>query len=168
MAIEMWRPRRRLQHWRPFENLDEWEQRLENMFGPSHAPFLGFRDPWQDAGWTPTVEVFDRDDKLVVNAELPGMSEEDIDVSVENSTLTIKGERKAENEVREEDFYRCERFYGSFFRAIPLPSRVDSEGIEAQYENGILSVTLPKTGEGKPKKIKVAGKKAEEKAKKVD
>ena len=159
MAIDVWRPRRRLQPWRPFSVLDDWEQRLEHLFGPSHTPFFGGQGPWQEAEWTPTVEVFDKDDQLVVNAELPGMKEEDIDVSVENSTLTIKGERKAENEVKEADYYRCERYYGSFYRSIPLPSRVDSDSIEASYENGVLSITLPKTGEDKPKKIEVSSKK---------
>jgi len=166
MAIEMWRPRRSLQHWRPFANLDEWEQRLDDMFGPSHTPFSGLRGPWHEMEWTPSIEVFDRDDKLVVKAELPGMNEDDIDVSVEDNTLTIKGERKAENEVKEEEYYRCERFYGSFFRAIPLPSRVDAEGIEANYEDGILEITFPKVGEEKSKKIKVSGKTAEKKAEK--
>jgi len=162
MAIDIWKPRRRLQHWRPFSSLDEWEQRLENMFGPSHIPFWGMEGPWQEASWSPSVEVFDKDDKLVVNAELPGLNEEDIDVSVENSTLTIKGERKAENEVKEADYYRCERFYGSFYRAIPLPSKVVADGIEANYENGVLSITLPKSGEDKPKKIEVSSKKKKE------
>jgi len=166
MAIEMWRPRRRLQHWRPFANLDEWEQRLEDMFGPSHTPFWGLRGPWQEAEWMPSIEVFDKDDKLVMKAELPGMNEEDIDVSVKDNILTIKGERKDENEVKEEEYYRCERFYGSFFRAIPLPSQVDAENIEANYEGGILEITLPKASEEKAKKIKVSGKTAEKKAEK--
>jgi HSP20 family protein len=107
--------------------------------------------------------VFEKDNKLVVKAEIPGMKEEDIDVSVVGDTLTIKGERKAETEVKDEDYYRCERSYGSFFRSIPLPSAVDANKIEASYENGVLEVTLPKTAAAKRKKVKVAARKKAEK-----
>ena len=119
------------------------------------------RVPWHDIGWTPAVEVFDKDDRLVVKAEIPGMKEEDIDVSVEDNTLTIRGERKAETEVKEEDYYCCERSYGTFFRSMSLPSKVDAEKIEANYEDGVLEVTLPKASEVQSKKVKVSAKKKE-------
>ena len=97
----------------------------------------------------------------MVRAELPGLKEEDIDVSVEGDTLTIKGERKAESEVKEEDYYCCERSYGSFFRSMTLPSTVDATKIEASYEDGVLEVSLPKAVEVKPKKVAVLAKKKE-------
>ena len=113
----------------------------------------------EQRGWTPAIEVFEKEDRFLVKAELPGMKEEDIDISAVGDTLTIKGERKVESEVKEEDYYCCERSYGSFFRSIALPSHVDAQKIEASYEDGVLEVSLPKIPEVKPKKISVSAKK---------
>ena len=107
-----------------------------------------------------TGNVFEKEDKFVVKAELPGMREDDIDVSVVGDTLTIKGEKKTEAEVKEDDYYHCERSYGSFFRSVALPSHVDAKKIEASYEEGVLEITLPKVPEVKPKKVPVTVKKA--------
>jgi len=137
--------------------MEEMERRFEDLFG-REFPALWRRLPVVEAGWAPAIEVFEKDDKLVVKAEIPGIKEEDIDVSVVGDTLTIKGQRKAESEVREEDYYHCERSYGSFLRSMTLPSHVDASKIEATYEDGILEVTLPKVPEVKPKKIAVTGK----------
>jgi len=99
--------------------------------------------------------MFDREDKVVINAELPGMSKEDVDISLTGNILTIQGERKAEEEVKDEDYYCCERYRGAFYRAIQLPSGLETDKIEATYDNGILEITLPKSSEVKPKKIEV-------------
>jgi len=109
--------------------------------------------------------VFEKEDKFVVKAELPGMKEEDIDISVVGDTLTIKGERKAESEVKEEDYYCCERSYGNFSRSIAVPPNVDAKNIEASFEDGVLEVNLPKVPEVKPKKIAVSAKKKEKASK---
>lgn len=101
----------------------------------------------------PAIDVFEKEDKFVVKAELPGIKEEDIHVSVVGDTLSIKGEKKTETEVKEEDYYRCERNYGSFYRSIPLPSNVDADKIEAAFEDGVLEVALPKSAKVKPKKL---------------
>ncbi|RLC62978.1 MAG: Hsp20/alpha crystallin family protein, partial [Chloroflexi bacterium] len=101
----------------------------------------------------------------VIKAEIPGVKDKDIDVSVEGDTLTIKGEKKAESEVKEENYHRSERYYGSFFRSIPLPSTGDAEKMEASYEDGVLEVSLPKAAEVKPKKIPVSTKKKEKASK---
>ena len=135
------------------------ERRFEDIFGRSFIPAAWRRLPVKEKGWAPAIEVFEKEDKFVVKAELPGVKEDDVDVSVVGDTLTIKGERKAESEVNEEDYYCCERSYGSFFRSIALPSTVDAKKIEASYEDGILEVSLPKTAEVKPKKISVSAKK---------
>ena len=103
--------------------------------------------------------MFEKEDKFVVKAELPGMTEEDIDISVAGDTLTIKEERKAEDEVKEEDYYCCERSYGSFSRSIAVPSNVDAKKIEANYDDGVLAISLPKASEVKPKKIAVSTRK---------
>jgi HSP20 family protein len=107
----------------------------------------------------PAVDVFEKEDKFVIKAELPGMKEEDIDVSMVGDTLFIRGEKKAEAEVKDEDYYRCERTYGSFYRSIPLPSTMDADKIEASFEDGVLEVVIPKSAKMKPKKVAVAAKK---------
>ena len=159
MVLERWRPRWGITPWRPFRELEEMERRFEDLFG---QPM--WRWPAEERGWMPAVDVFEKDDKFVVKAELPGMREGDIDVSVVGDTLNIKGEKKTESEVKDEDYYRCERTYGSFYRSIPLPSTVDANKIEASFEDGVLEVTLPKSAEVKPKKIAVSAKKKASKA----
>jgi len=106
--------------------------------------------------WTPKLDMFDRGDRVIIKAELPGVNKEDIDLSVAGGILTIKGERKAEEEVEDEDYYCCERYRGSFYRAIQLPADVDTDKIEANYENGVLEINLPKVPEVTPKKISVS------------
>lgn len=158
MALERRGPRRSIIAWRPWRDLEEVEWELDDLF--RHR----FWKPNGERAWMPAVDVFERDDKFVVKAELPGMKEEDVDVSVIGDTLTIKGEKKTETEVKEEDYYRSERSYGSFYRSIPLPSTVDANKIEASFEDGVLEVTLPKSAEVKPKKIAVSAKKKTGKA----
>ena len=165
MVMERWRPRWGITPWRPFRELEEMGRRFEDIFGRPFLPTVWRRLHMEERGWAPPIEVFEKEDKFVVKAELPGMEEEDIDVSVTGDTLTIKGERKAEAEVNEEDYYCCERSYGSFLRSIALPSTVDAKKIEAGYEDGVLEVTLPKATEVKPKKVAVSAKKKEKASK---
>ena len=152
--MERWRPGRGLIPWRPFRELEEIERRFGDIFGHSLLPAWR-RLPLEEKGWIPAIDVFEKEDKFVVKAELPGMKEDDIDVSVVGDTLTIKGEKKTEAEVKEEDYYCCEHSYGSFFRSVALPSHVDTKKIEASYEEGVLEITLPKIPEVKPKKVAV-------------
>lgn len=154
MVLQRWRPRYGITSWRPWRGLEDWERAFENLFD---RPMVQF--PVEERGWAPDLDIYEKDDKFIVKAEVPGMKEEDIDVSVTGETLTIKGEKKAESEVEEENYYRCERRYGSFYRSIPLPSNVDADNIEADYEGGVLQVTLPKAAEEKAKKINVSAKK---------
>jgi HSP20 family protein len=159
MEMERRRPGRGLIPWRPFRELEEMERRFDDMLSWPLLPAVWRRIPTMEMGWAPAIDVFEKEDKFVVKAELPGMKEEDIDISVVGDTLTIKGERKAESEVEEEDYYYCERSYGSFSRSIAIPSNVDAQKIEANYNDGVLEVSLPKTPEVKPKKISVSAKK---------
>jgi HSP20 family protein len=165
MALEKWRPGRGLVPWRPSKEFDEMERRFEDIFGRSFWPATWRRIPMAEFGWVPAIEVFEKEDKFVVRADLPGMKEDNFDISVVGDTLTIKGERKAETEVKEEDYYCCERSYGSFSRSITIPSNVDANKIEASYDDGVLEVNLPKAPEIKPKKVTVAAKKKEEASK---
>ena len=103
----------------------------------------------------PPVDVYEDEHNLTLKLEVPGVNEEDLDVRVENNTLTVSGERKFEKEEKEENFHRIERRYGSFLRTFRLPNTVDGEKCAAEYDKGILKVTLPKRAEAKPKQIKV-------------
>jgi HSP20 family protein len=105
--------------------------------------------------WVPPVDIYETDGELVLKAELPDMKREHIDVSVEHSTLTIRGERKLDNDVKQENFHRVERAYGSFVRSFALPTTVDSSRIAAEYKNGVLTVKLPMREEAKARTIDV-------------
>ena len=120
-------------------------------------------DPFRDFGftapnntWMPPVDIFQSDEhELVLKAELPDMSREDIDINIENFVLTIKGEKKVSNDVKDEQYHHVERRYGAFSRSFSLPQTVDSNRVSAEYKNGVLTVRLPLRGEAKPRSIKV-------------
>ena len=105
--------------------------------------------------WTPAVDIYEQDGSLVLKAELPDMRRDDIDVTVENNTLTIRGERKLGQEIKQENFHRVERAYGFFLRTFSLPPTVESGKIAAEYKNGVLTVKLPFREEAKPRTINV-------------
>lgn len=108
------------------------------------------------SGWTPSLDVYQEKDNLVVKAELPGMKREDIEVSLHDGSLSISGERKAQEKYHDAEVYRAERFVGRFQRTVSLPVPVAPDKIKAQYKDGILTVTLPKTEESKPRQIAVS------------
>ena len=148
-----------IERWHPWDELREMERHMDEMMRHPlmmrRRPLVWWRVPTEELGWTPSVEVYEKGDNFVVRAELPGMKKEELDISVLGDTLTIKGERKTESEVKEEDYYRCELCYGKFSRSVALPTAVEAGKVEANYENGILQITLPKAKEAKPKKIEV-------------
>jgi len=155
--MAMQRGSRGMTPWRPFWDTEDIERRFGELLGRPLTPFWRHM-PSIEKEWMPAVDVYEKDDKFVVKAEIPGMKPEDVDVSVTDDMVTIKGEKKTESEVNDEDYYRCERTYGSFYRSIPLPSNVDADKIEASYDDGVLEVTVPKTAKATPKKIKVGKK----------
>ncbi|MFN0145769.1 MAG: Hsp20/alpha crystallin family protein [Dehalococcoidia bacterium] len=108
-------------------------------------PWNAFRRTKSGTGWLPSVDVYDEDGSVVVKAEVPGMTKDDIKVRVEDDNLVIEGERKSETEKKEKDYYFCEREYGSFYRRIPLPAAVDSAKTEATVKDGVLTVRAPRT-----------------------
>ena len=108
------------------------------------------------ATWAPPADIYETENELVVKAELPDFQDKDIDVRIANNTLTIRGERKFEKDVKEENYLRIERAYGSFMRSFSLPNTVSSENIRADYRNGILTLHMAKREESKPKQIKVS------------
>jgi HSP20 family protein len=107
-------------------------------------------------GWFPAVDVYEDKDNLLVKAELPGLKKEDIQISLDNGNLTLSGERKQEEKHQEADVYRSERWVGRFHRSVSLPSRVDADKINATYADGVLTVTLPKAEDAKPKQIPIS------------
>ena len=113
------------------------------------------KDQLMAGSFVPPVDIYEDEHNLVLKLEVPGVNEADLDIQVENNTLTVKGERKFEKEEKEENFHRVERRYGSFLRTFRLPNTVDTETVEANYDKGVLRINLAKKAEAKPKQIKV-------------
>lgn len=162
MTLQKRKPERGLTPWQPYREMEELGRRFEDFFGRPFLPAAWRHFPSEEMVWTPAIDVIEKEDKFVVKVELPGIKEEDVEVSVAGDMLTISGEKEAESEVKEKGYYYSESSYGSFSRSVTMPSTVDAGKIEANYDKGVLEITLPKTPEVKSKKIKVAGKKKEE------
>jgi len=127
----------------PFGLLRQMASELDRVFDePFWRSFRGFGGA-EPAAWMPDVDVFEKNNQLVTRIDLPGLKKEDIKVEVSEGQLTISGERKREAEEKKEDFYRCEREYGSFFRAVPLPAGVKLEDVKASFADGVLEVAVP-------------------------
>ncbi len=139
----------RLEHFRGISTLQDQFNRLFNESLRNHSEESALTT------WAPAVDIYETPNELVVKADLPDVNEKDIDVRVENNLLTIRGERKFEKSVSEENFLRVERTYGSFSRSFSLPNTLNAEAIAADYKNGVLTITLPKREETKPRQVKV-------------
>jgi len=148
MALIRWSPRRDL--WDPFTQLSEIQDEVNRLFDTS----LQRRTGWEGF-FTPAVDLVEEKDRLTLKADLPGLTKDDVSVSVQDNYLTIKGEKKHEAETKDANRYLSERVYGQFTRTIELPTTVDAKKIEARFKDGVLQVTLPKTEEAKPKQIEV-------------
>ena len=131
---------------------DAMQDEMERLW--ARMPF-GFRPPLRRDGalpelWAPRMDIFEKDGTLTVKAELPGVQKEDVAITLAGGDLIVRGERKAESEVREEDYYRMERSYGGFYRRLPLPFEVEAEQIKASFADGVLEVTIPKPAAAAP------------------
>ncbi|WP_455379249.1 Hsp20/alpha crystallin family protein [Petrachloros mirabilis] len=139
--------------------VDRWFDRLTEDFWRRPFPSLMFGDRWPLPPMisikAPSLDVFEEKDEIVVKADLPGMAKDEIEVTVTENVVTIKGEKKKEEEVKEKDYYRRERSYGSFVRSVQLPSEVKSDQIKANFKDGVLEVRMPKTEEAKKKSVSV-------------
>ena len=142
-----------IMRWQPFRNLSSLQEQVNRLF-ESNLPSRGSESTL--TAWAPAVDVYETENELVIKADLPDVSEKDLDVRVENNMLTIHGERKFEQKVKEENYLRMERSYGSFSRSFSLPNSVNTEAIKAEYKDGVLNITLPKRAESKPKQVKIA------------
>ncbi len=140
--------------WEPLRDLLTTQDRFNRLLNDTFSEFLA-----DDGGsariWAPAVDIYETDDNLVVKADIPGVDPKDVELRVEDSTLYLKGQRKFEREVKEENYHRVERSYGSFARTFALPSSIDADRVKAEYKDGLLTLTLPKREEAKPKTIKI-------------
>lgn len=137
--------------WDPFREVVALQNRMNSLF----RDFNESDNPLTTASFVPAVDIYEDARKIVLKLEVPGMEEKDLDIRVENNTLTVKGERKFEKDEKEENFHRIERRYGTFYRSFTLPSTVDTENVQANYNAGILKLELNKKPEAQPKQIKV-------------
>jgi HSP20 family protein len=141
--------------WTPVRELATMQERMNKLFEDVMKPPYGSDQGMAASNWAPAVDIYETDKEIVLKAEIPGMQEKDIQIKVEDNILSVSGERRMEKEVKEENYHRIERSYGSFSRSFTLPQTVDRDQIKAAYKDGVLKVTLPKKEEVKPKQIKI-------------
>jgi HSP20 family protein len=138
----------------PFRELRSLQDEMTRLFAgvsPSN------REEFLSGNWAPHMDIFENQDHLVLEADLPGMNRDDIDLSIENNVITLRGERKFDKKTEGDNYHRVERSYGSFTRSFTLPQTVSAEGAQAEFKNGVLRVSLPKREETKARKIEVFG-----------
>ncbi len=143
---------RTIARWEPFRAVTTLQDQINRLFNDT---FDRTGDESNLSAWAPAVDIYETEQELVVKADLPEVDPKDLDIRVENNILTIRGERKFEKKVNEENYLRVERSYGSFARSFTLSNTVDSDAIKAEYQNGVLTLSIPKKEEAKPKQIKV-------------
>ena len=140
--------------WDPFQELNLITNRMSRLFQDTYGQG-STEENLTTSAFVPPVDIYEDEHNITLKIEVPGIEQKDMDVRMENNTLTVRGERKFEKEEKEENFHRLERRYGSFFRAFTLPNTVDPDSVKADYDNGLLKITLAKKAEAKPKQIKV-------------
>ena len=143
--------------WEPFRELSSLQTEMNRLF---NAAFEGGGNTTGNGGarrWTPAMDLLETDEQFVLRADLPGLSESDVHIELEDNVLTVSGERKAEHEAKREGFYRMERAYGSFSRSLTLPKGIDPEAVTAAFDRGVLEVRVPKPEQRKPRRITIGG-----------
>jgi HSP20 family protein len=140
----------------PFRDLRTLQEEVNRLFSTNLTRAFGDEGIGRGA-WSPSVDIYENKDQIVLEAELPGMKQEDFDLSIENNVITLRGERKFEKTDDSDNYHRVERSYGSFTRSFTLPPAVSAEGARAEYANGVLRVTLPKREEAKSRRIEISG-----------
>lgn len=150
MKLTKWTPMRDLPS--DFFNL---RRELDRFFDSFPRSEYGTDEPFFPAVWTPAADIVERDDDYVVKLELPGVKKSEVKITIEDNLLTVSGEKKQESELKEKEHYRVERSYGAFRRSFTLPSTIEGDKIEAAYEDGILTISLPKAEESKPRAIEI-------------
>jgi HSP20 family protein len=146
-----------LTRWSPTRDLLSIRDDMNRMFNEFFGRTEGQEGAWLTGTWTPPVDIYDTDEALILKAELPGFAKDDVSVELKDNTLTLKGQRKHETEMKDEQYVRRERMYGGFQRTFMLPSPVDQEKVTATYKDGVLELRLPKSDTAKPKRIAISG-----------
>jgi HSP20 family protein len=144
-----------LTRWQPFRELSSLQDRVNRLFSEFFPEMDGDNPSLMAPGFSPRTDVYEEDDHVLLEMEIPGIQQEDLKITVENNVLTVSGERKLDERRKQDRYQRNERFYGTFSRTFTLPATVDPDHIEANYENGVLYLTMPKKAEAKPRQIKI-------------
>jgi HSP20 family protein len=139
-----------LVRWEPMRELNALQGEMNRLFNSF------FDEGTESRRWAPAVDLLEREDSLVLKADLPGLTDDDVQIELRDNVLTIAGERKAEHEDQQNGYYRVERSFGRFSRSLQLPEGVDADRISAQFTNGVLEVTIPKPEQRKPRRIEIA------------
>ena len=140
--------------WDPFRDVSSFRDQMNRLFADTFSP--GRVSDSALTAWAPVVDIYETENELVIKADLADIEEKNLDIRVENNMLTLRGERKFEQTVSEDNYLRVERSYGTFSRSFSLPNTVNAEAIQAEYRNGVLTVRMPKREESKPRQIKVS------------
>jgi HSP20 family protein len=146
-----------LARWTPRGDLQSFQDEMNRMFNQFFQGGTGEEAGWGVRTWAPPVDIYETDDALILKAELPGVSKDDVSIEIHQNTLILRGQRKHEAEVKEEHYHRVERAYGTFQRSFTLPTLVDQEHVQATYKDGVLELRLPKSEAAKPKRIAITG-----------
>ncbi|MBI5375642.1 MAG: Hsp20/alpha crystallin family protein [Candidatus Schekmanbacteria bacterium] len=144
--------------WDPFRDMVTIRDRMNKLFDDVFSKSDLTKEHDLDGLWSPSVDIYETDESVVLKAELPEVEEKDIEIKLEDNVLTLKGERKLEKEAKKENYYRMERAYGAFSRAFSIPSRVDQENVTANFKDGVLKITMSKKKEAQEKKIEISSK----------
>jgi HSP20 family protein len=142
--------------WDPFRDLNTLQDRMNRLFNDAGRGW-GNEEPAATTTWSPAVDIYETEGEIVVKAEVPGLDRKDITLNLENNVLTIRGERRFQKETKDDNYHRIERSYGGFTRSFSIPTTVDEDKIRADYKDGVLTVSLPKKEQAKPKQIQIAG-----------
>jgi HSP20 family protein len=146
-----------LARWTPRGNLQSFQDEMNRMFNQFFQGGTGEEAGWGVRTWAPPVDIYETDDAVILKAELPGVSKDDVSIEIHQNTLILRGERKHEAEVKEDRYHRVERAYGTFQRSFVLPTVVDQEHVQATYHDRVLELRLPKSEAAKPKRIAITG-----------
>ncbi|MCD6385228.1 Hsp20/alpha crystallin family protein [Candidatus Sumerlaeota bacterium] len=148
MALIKWRPHR---EWDPFADLFDLQKEINRLFNLS----LSRSRPLVEGAWAPAVDIYKKGDSYILEAELPGMSKDDIELSVQDNTVTIRGKKESKKEAKDEDYFCYERSFGEFYRNFQLPAEIDANKVKASFSDGVLRAELPIAESAKPKQIKI-------------
>lgn len=141
--------------WDPFQDLIALQDRMNQLFDQTWARSRREREGVVAAAWSPAVDVYETPEGIVLKVELPGLNKEDIDIQIKDNTVTLKGERHVEKDVKQENYLRVERAHGAFHRTFTLPTAIQTEKVRAVFKDGVLELNIPKAEDAKPKQIKI-------------